>query len=89
MSWSLLTVSKHSTDKEKAVSCHHWEVSHFTWKSKQLQITARILLSTKVKGNTTPTKLGENTLILQQIKQEDSKPQGEVNAEQTWDLTPA
>lgn len=40
-------------------------------------------------GNATSTKLEESILILQQIKQEDGKPQDEVNAEQTWDLTPA
>lgn len=39
-----------------------------------------------MKGNATPSKPEENILILQQVKQEDSKPQDEVNAEQTWDL---
>lgn len=38
-------------------------------------------------GNAMPIKLEESILILQQVKQEDGKPQDEVNAEQTWDLT--
>lgn len=47
-------------------------------------------MSTKRKWSATPTKLKENFLILQQVKQDDDdKLQDEINAEQTWDLTPA
>lgn len=58
ISWSLLIVFKHCAkeeNKEKAVSCHCWEVSHFTCKSKQLQITDGISLSAQLKGNANPT----------------------------------
>lgn len=71
------------------MSYHHWEISHFTWKSNQLQIIDRILLSAKMKGNVTPTKPEENIFIIQQVKEEDGKAQGKVYAEQTRGLTPA